>query len=327
MYGLRLYPVPVQLGTVEVFPASDPWNGNAPAQMTLSVFRMVAANDVGLYKQYSADAMQTTVTGRDLDKTDVLGLVSSLDARYHILPIAMVKLWQAGKLRTEQLPAMLAQNEGRLSRTDFYFPGLGRTGMLIYSGVVGGLGLLFLLLTLYAVVTGPPANLRYHETAVDDLLRTPQTQKLTLHTRGDLTIQGNVPVGMVSPPQGALGEPYDGSLAWYHAAEGNRLVLRSAQLADAHSMPIFGIVVPTSEVRLPPGAVGAAAAQAGQLDTAWITCDFWSWVDSAGGPLSMWQIWLFMAALFLLLAGLVYGQYYRRMGRIAALEKQFARAA
>lgn len=92
-------------------------------------------------------------------------------------------------------------------------------------------------------------------------------------------------------------------------------------------MPIFGIVVPTSEIRLPAGAVTAVAAQAQHLDTNWITCDFWTWQGSYGGLTTLWQLWVFMAALFFLLAGLVYLQYHGRTRRVAMLESELQRTA
>ncbi len=148
--------IPIQLWTVAVFRAPDPWNGNASAEWVLSVYRMTAARNRELYATYSVERQGETATGQNLDREDVLGIRSSADGLYHVLPIGMVRLWQKGQLPNGALPRLIAAMEPQLTRDDFYAPQLGRRWPTVLAVCIGLLGCLFLLPGLYVLITALP---------------------------------------------------------------------------------------------------------------------------------------------------------------------------
>ena len=117
----------VQLSTVAVFGAADPWGGMRPATWTLSVYRVVSGSDRDLFATYAAERQAETVDGQNLDPDDTLGIRSGTQP-YHLLPRAMVRLWQQGKVPTEALPRLVAQMEPELRRDRFAYisPAAGR---------------------------------------------------------------------------------------------------------------------------------------------------------------------------------------------------------
>ena len=118
----------VQLSTVAVFEAPDPWSGMVPAEWTLSVYRVIAGADMNLFAQYAAEKQRETVDALSLDPDDTLGIRSSAQAQYHLLPRAMVPLWQQGKIPTVALPRLAAEMEPKLRRNGYayYSPAAGR---------------------------------------------------------------------------------------------------------------------------------------------------------------------------------------------------------
>ena len=123
--------IAVQLSTVEMFEAPDPWSGMQPARWTLSIYRVIAGNDRGLFTQYAADKQRETRDGKNLDPDDTLGIRAEAQAKYHLLPRAMVRLWQEGKVPTEALPRLAAAMEPKLRRSPYAYvsPGAGRAWM------------------------------------------------------------------------------------------------------------------------------------------------------------------------------------------------------
>ncbi|WP_419804859.1 hypothetical protein [Terriglobus sp.] len=139
--------IPIQLQTVANFTAPDPWNGSVPAQWKLSVYRMTAENNRALYAKYSAEKQLESADGQNLDREDVLGIRSSVDGLYHILPVALVRLWQQGRVPNAQLPALIAALEPRLKRKDFYDPAAGQRwpryiayGMAGFGALIAAVG-------------------------------------------------------------------------------------------------------------------------------------------------------------------------------------------
>ena len=147
--------IPIQLQTVDVFTAPDPWNGNAMAQWTLSVYRMTAENNRNLYVNYSAEKQRESADGQNLDREDVLGIRSSVDGLYHILPAAMVRLWQQGRVPTVQLPGLIAAVEPRLGRRDFFDPVANQPWRRYIAYGMIGLGALFAAGGVWSFVTSP----------------------------------------------------------------------------------------------------------------------------------------------------------------------------
>ena len=118
----------IQLSTVAAFEASDPWSGMQPARWTLSVYRVIAGSDRNLFAKYAAEKQRETVDGQNLDADDTLGIRADARANYHLLPRAMVRLWQQGRIPTESLPRLAAQMEPKLKRNPYayFLPGAGR---------------------------------------------------------------------------------------------------------------------------------------------------------------------------------------------------------
>ena len=131
----------VRLSAVEAFEAPDPWSGGQPARWTLSVYRVVAGGNLNLFAKYAAEKQRETANGQDLDADDTLGIRAGAQ-QYHLLPRAMVRLWQQGKIPTEALPRLVAEMEPKLRRNGYaYFsPAAGRRWMRPFgwASFVGG---------------------------------------------------------------------------------------------------------------------------------------------------------------------------------------------
>lgn len=144
--------IPIQLQTVGVFSAPDPWNGGVLAEWTLSVYRMTAESNRNLYVNYSAEKQREFADGQNLDREDVLGIRSSMDGLYHILPVALVRLWQQGRVPNVQIPALIAAVESRLTRIDFYDPAAGQAWRRYIGYGIGAFGMFFAGVGVLSVV-------------------------------------------------------------------------------------------------------------------------------------------------------------------------------
>ncbi|WP_419804858.1 hypothetical protein [Terriglobus sp.] len=141
----------VELSTVTNFGTPDPWNGMQPAHWKLSVYRITTGGNQDLFAKYAAEKQRETVDGLNLDADDTLGLRSSAQANYHLLPRAMVRLWQQGKIPTEALPRLAAQMEPKLKRNPYAYiaPSAGRRWMRPFGWLCFAGGLFCVLAGLF----------------------------------------------------------------------------------------------------------------------------------------------------------------------------------
>ena len=259
--------VPVQMATVTSFSAADPWNGKRPSLMTLSVYQMVNERYSHLLAAQSAQAVQTASSGLALKINEVLGLRSSVDGRYHMLPIAVTRLWQKQGIRTEDLPRILAEVESGLPTSDYFSVRLN-PAMKVSVWILAGLGLLMLSLAALIWTLGPPASHIEREMPAAQWLARPQ-REATVKLSGTLPVGDSVPIGQVEPPAGMDPIPYDASLGWYQASDGKRLILlRNEEVTDGNRNLYFrGSVIPTSKLKLPSTALPQLEARTPGLAT------------------------------------------------------------
>lgn len=316
--------VPVQMATVTSFSAADPWNGQRLTLMTLSVYRMVNDRYTQLFAAQSAKAMQTASPGTALKINEALGLRSSVDGRYHMLPISVARLWQKKAIRTEDLPRILAEVESSLPTSDYFSVRLN-PAMKVVIRIIAGLGLLMLAVAAFNWIIGPPASHIMRDVTAADWLRKPQ-REASIHLSGTLPVGASVPVGQAEPPAGMDPLPYDASLAWYQASEGKRLILLPTNQIEGGSqnMGFQGSVIPITKLKLPPGALAQLSAHTPQLATDLIACSDWRWQDGYGSS-EAWMTWLVPALFAFALAGVIQGLFILREMRISRQEAEFRR--
>ena len=140
----------VQLSPVSEFEAPDPWSGGKPARWTLSVYRIVSGANQNLFRQYAAEKQREAADGQNLDPDDTLGIRVGAQ-QYHLLPRAMVRLWQQGRVPTEALPQLVAEMEPKLRRNGYaYFsPATGRRWMRPFGWLCFAGGLFCVLAGLF----------------------------------------------------------------------------------------------------------------------------------------------------------------------------------
>jgi hypothetical protein len=315
--------VPVQMATVTSFSAPDPWNDNRPALMTLSVYRMTNDRYSGLLANQSADAIKTASSGTALKINEVLGVRSSVDGRYHMLPIAITRLWEKKAVRTEDLPRILVEAERGLPTSD-YFSVRSNSGMKAAVWLMCGLGLLMFALSVFIWALGPSASHIERDMTVAQWLARPQ-HAASLKLSGTLPIGSFVPLGEVGPPPGMAPIPYDASLGWYQASDGKRLILlRNLDVEDGNRDVHFrGAVIPTAKVTLPHITLAHLQARTPGLATDLIACSDWEWEDGYAST-EKWMTWLVPSLFAFALAGLVQASSIARKRHLARQEAEFA---
>lgn len=316
--------MPLQMGTVRVFQAPDPRNRQQTASMTLSVYRMVNVRHVHLFERRSEREKKTVVPGTGLRSQEVLGLRSNVDGRYHMLPVSLTRLWQKGRIRTEDLPRVLAEVEYGLKTSDFYSARLNPLFKAMIP-IFAGAGVLALVYFAFQVVTPAPASHRFQNLSVTEWLSRPQ-QEATLNLIGGLPVAGAVPVGQVQPVAGMAGNGYDAELGWYASGDGDRLVLVSKDVLQGSpgDVPFLGTVVSAARLNLPAGAVSQVAAQVSHLDTRFIACSGWAWQDGMRTEAQTPGAWLAAAGISFTMAALIWALFRARERRIAKQEFTFA---
>ncbi len=315
--------VPVQMATVTRFSANDPWNGKQPSLMTLSVYRMVNDRYSQLFAAESAKAMQTGSSGTALKINEVLGLRSSIDGRYHMLPISVARLWQKQAIRAENLPGILAEVESSLPKSDYFSVRLN-PAIKVVSWMLAGLGLLMLSVAALFWLIGPPASHIMRDVSSTEWLAKPQ-REATVRLSGTLPIGGFVSAGQAQPPAGMDPIPYEASLGWYQAADGKRLILLRNELLDGglRNIPFVGTIVPVKKLKLPADALAQLSAQTPGIATDLIACTDWQWQDQYASH--AWIMWLVPALFAFALAAILQGLFALRERRIAGQEADFRR--
>lgn len=320
--GLYSFAVsPVQMETVTSFSAPDPWNGKAPALMTLSVYRMVNDRYANFFAPNAARAQQMAVSGKALKTGEVLGLRSSLDGRYHMLPIAITRLWQKDRLKTDDLPRIVAEAECGLPTSDYFSRRLTPL-MKVLGWVIAGFGGLLLGVAALAWLLGAPRSHIIRPMTLEHWLSHPQ-QEASLKLAGKLKIDGYVHVGQVPTIQGIANSAYDANVGWYHASDGERLILlESASMPEGvQNVEFEGSVNKVSEVNLPAGTLASIQARVPDLQTRLIACNYWEWEDGFGTP--GWEWWLVPGLMNLATAGLLQLLFILRERRLSAQEARF----
>ena len=316
--------VPVPQATVTSFSAPDPWNGKRPSLMTLGVYRMVNERYAAIYAKQPAQASQIAVSGLALKPTEVLGLRSSIDGRYHTLPISIARLWQKKAIRTEDLPRIVAEVEGKLPTSDYFSVRLNPV-MKVLVWVFAALGLLLLAIAATVWLLGPPRSHITHDMTAARWIAEPQRED-SVHLTGTVPIGGFVPVGQAHPPAGMDPLPYDASLGWYQAPDGKRLILlRNEQLTGGTRNIVFsGSTIPLAKLNLPPDALSTLQARTPGLATHLIACSDWRWQDSYASA-DAWLVWLVPGLFTLALAGFLQALFRLRDRRLLRQEGDFAR--
>ena len=302
MAGLTLSSSPVQMATVTSFNAPDPWNGNRPALMTLSVYRMVNDRYVKLFAPQSAKAMQTASDGKTLSAAEILGLRSSVDGRYHMLPTSITRLWQKRAIRTEDLPRIVAEVERNLPTSDYSSARLNPRLFKPVSWVFAGLGALLLLVAAFTWLTGPPSSHIMREMSTAKWLAQPQ-REATIHLSSPLTVGDAIPIGKMNPPAGFTPIADEYSLGWYQADDGKRLTLVRSIMLQGGAKQVFveGSVIPLAKANVPADALAQLTARTPGLHTDLIMLPDWRWNDGYGNT-SAWSIWLYPGLFALALA-------------------------
>ncbi len=321
--GLRLSSSPVQMATVTSFNAPDPWNGDRPSLMTLSVYRMVNDRYVKLFAPQSAKAMQTASDGMTLSAGEALGLRSSVDGRYHMLPTSITRLWQKRAIRTEDLPRIVAEVERNLPTSDYSSARLNPRLFKPVSRGFAGLGALLLLVAAFTWLIGPPSSHIMREMSTAKWLAQPQ-RKATIHLSDPLTIGDSVPIGYMNPPKGFTSTPDEESLGWYQAADGKRLTLVRSVMLTGVEKHVFvgGSVVPLANANVPAEALARLTARTPGLRTDLIMLPDWRWNDGYGNT-SAWSIWLYPGLVALAIPALMRGMLSLRERHFAAQEAAF----
>ncbi len=316
--------VPVQMATVTSFSAPDPWNAQRPSLMTLSVYRMVNDRFAQLLSAQSAVAQQTASSGTALKVSEVLGLRSSLDGRYHMLPISVARLWQKKAIRTEDLPRILAEVERNLPTSDYFSKRLN-PAVKVLVWIFAGLGLLMLAIAAFIWLIGPPGSHIMRNVTAAEWLQRPQRQA-SIHLSGTLPIGDAVSVGQANPPPGMDPIPYDASLGWYQASDGKRLILLPTNLLEGgnRNVGFQGSVIPLANLKLPPTALAQLSSRTPNLATDLVACSDWRWQDAYAAS-EAWMTWLVPALFTFALVGIIQGLFVLRERRLARQEIEFGK--
>ncbi len=314
--------VPVQMATVMSFSANDPWNNGRSSLMTLSVYRMANVRYSSVYAAQSAKAMQTAASGTALKVNEVLGLRSSIDGRYHMLPISVARLWQKKVISTEDLPRILAKVEYSLATSD-YFSWRFSPAMKVLGWIIAGLGLAMLGVAAFFYLTGPPANHTMRKMSAAEWLAEPQRED-TVSLSGTVPIGRVVPIGQVEAPAGMDPIPYDASLGWYQAADGKRLMLMRNEMLEGgpRNIGFRGSVIPVAKLKLPPSALAQLSSRTPDLATRLIACPDWQWEDDPPGS---WKMGLVSALVMFAMAGFMQALFVLRERRLTLQEIDFKR--
>lgn len=99
--------VPRRIRTEARFQAADPWNGNAPAEISIETYYHVPAH------------VREIPSPCRWDCNPLYALRSEIDGVERFLPDALSHLWIAGKMPAEALPGLLREMEPDLAKADF----------------------------------------------------------------------------------------------------------------------------------------------------------------------------------------------------------------
>jgi hypothetical protein len=104
---LRAKLVPRRARTEARFRAADPWNGEAPAELSIEAYYYVPEH-----------VREASAPWRWCD-TPLYALRSEIDGAERFLPEALSRLWREGKVPAESLPRLLQEMEPELEEEDF----------------------------------------------------------------------------------------------------------------------------------------------------------------------------------------------------------------
>jgi len=128
--------VPRRVRTEARFRAADPWNGDAPAELSIEAYYYVPEH-----------VREATAPWHWCD-TPLYALRSEIDGTERFLPEALSRLWKEGKVPAEALPQLLREMEPELEEDDFQPLLEARTERWLTAlSLVVVLGIVSLLLT------------------------------------------------------------------------------------------------------------------------------------------------------------------------------------
>ena len=128
--------VPRRARTEARFRAADPWNGEAPAELSIEAYYYVPEH-----------VREATAPWRWCD-TPLYALRSEAGGGERFLPEALSRLWREGRVPAEALPGLLREMEPELEEEDFQPLAEVRTERwLVALATVVVLGIVVLLLT------------------------------------------------------------------------------------------------------------------------------------------------------------------------------------
>jgi len=208
------------------------------------------------------------------------------------------------------LPRLLHAIEPELRHAD-YAPFFGANASLTAQkwlcGILGALGLALLGVYLFLV---PPASRSYRNITTQEWLSQPVNRVQYWDVSDPVQVEGAYKTASPARlPEGmqAVGYNTGSIVGWYKAADGHRLALVGNEFkSDIPRLRLFGTVLKTSAIGLPPALLQQIASQAPDIKTDYIFCTHWDWINhysemSEAGPVFLWG-----GAAFVVLASLFY---------------------
>jgi hypothetical protein len=340
---LSLKMVPVRCETLGQFTAPNPWDGNRGDKWTVNLYELISETYAPSlkWKQIRREQKQTAdpasrrsaLQDGKLKMRQTIGFESA-DGRQHLLPRMLVDLWQAREVADEALPALMKQFESKLKRSDFKMTRL----RLIFKVEA----IMFLIFGIAALTVFGVNRLainsahRQVELSQAEWLARPMSERAISAKGAGVHLDASVRLrsGVVQAPPGLDTYGNLNVMGWFEASNETRLALmgeREVRLrtgaADA-KLVLRGVVLPASELGLPPQLLDALAQKIPHLNKNFVFVYNADWRDrdgafhlGEGAPLLGW------ASLCLMLpfvAFLISSRFWRR--RDERLREEFRSA-
>jgi hypothetical protein len=338
-FSLKMVPVPVQ--ALGQFTAPNPWTGNARETWTLNLYVLTSETFATSVRwQYiqkeqkrteDAATRRARVQNGKLKTGQTIGFESA-DGRKHMLPRALVELWQAGEVADAALPGLMKQLEPEMKKSDFrmYRP------RLIFK-VEAILFLVFGLLALAVFVADKTIDTAHRQTqpAQAAWLEQPMHEQTVWAQGQGVPSQGCFKLrdGLVQTPAGLNTYGTLGLICGFKAANETRLALLDAQEAELRkAVPnseiiLRGVVLPPDKLGLPPQLLNALGKKFPNLNKNFIFIYNADWGNPDGFTLGALSPILGWAGLGLTLPFLLYLFFAKRWRRRdAELKERFRNA-
>jgi hypothetical protein len=206
-----------------------------------------------------------------------------------------------GRIPKEALPRLLLEIMPTLRKRDF--DPLWKTSVHYWIGGFFGL-IAAVCLVMAAMQLAASMDASGHEpvrTTSAEWLARPEVENENVITEGGVKLEGSVDADFTpaAPPSLMKYPSPDGKylLGWVRARSGFRLLLVPKVLAAAGSVNVTGVTLRSTTIGVPAATLATLRARVPTLESDFVTCVFWSWLDGYSGSTLGVGIWGVLAAI------------------------------